>query len=639
MGRAGARDRHDDELGGMPSRGTNTTAGRRRGQFEDAGEEGGDWETVPRSPEAERKLARQAGGLADATSDWRRAGASDRPPPGLSKYGASLDAAGRGGRRGGPSGSFPSWMADDSEPSWMDDDGEGGSLSATQTSAGHERKERGKLNFDAFRGSENIHVTPREGEDSIQAFKREMKEREKRAKGIENGAETGGAESRPGPPPGLTRPSKDGSRDDNVASEGTEITHDQPRASVASSSKPNQAALGDASAGRGASRFARFFDGNTATNKAKEAQERALASASAASPAPIASDQNKTTSVPPSSSSANGLDTLLHSMNVSNQTTSSSDSAHNGQPSAADMQGMQKIMAMLRGSNEPAPDGKHQDVGPERDSVQGVKPQVSSPAAANLMAMLAGRSQQAKSESRAEKSQFEAGRSSPSERLSGPNPERSQSPNLGFQAAMPSPNPHQLQGGGNQGVPHQQQQRPPMPPFGTDPRMLAGRPPPPGLGPGSPLGGISPGNGGFPPHVMAAMQANGGRDSPHSNLQHRSVHGDGGAASGPGSPGPLGGLPPHIQHQLMGLPPHVQYSILNGGASVPPPPPVHPMHHYGGPQMHMPPPGFGPPSPGPYGPHRTHPGQIQHVGPYAQQQTHNSGNAPGAFFGQGTGGN
>ncbi|CAO1635449.1 unnamed protein product [Parajaminaea phylloscopi] len=697
MGRMSSYNREDDAAGHGRLPRTGGATGRRRNQAEEVEEESADWETVPRSPEAERKLARQMGGLADSAADWRRGPGAAGPPPGLAKRGGADGQRGgrtRGddSRRAGPSGSFPAWMVDDSEPSWMND--EGASSPAPLTSLG-EKRERGKLNFDAFKTSENFHATPREGEDSIQAFKREMKERERRAAG-RSASEEVGNETVPGTstPPGLSKaslrtsqaPDADGedhlgdsARTEVKASKGQEDHDEAPSRSAAASSAvtpvvQDASAAAPAGSARGTSRFARFFDGTTATNKAKEAQERALAAMQAQhSQAEVAQGTSASSNAKADAPTAGGgLEMMLRNMGIKAPGDSPSSGGNNAirQPSEADVEGMQKIMAMLRGgggggAGNAGQDSQHKGEGASSEASAG---------AAGLMAMLAGAAsagnaasssprnpealmrgptndhsvstmsvggerpsspQQprlssqsgppgldaARFASRARASPGPTGRASPAP---GTVAGRSQSPSIAFhhlQHPQSEPQfgpPPQFAGSPSSPAPHPG--RPPMPPFvGMDPRTMGNRPPPPGLG-----------GGGVPPSFPGMHGAHGPSGAP-SAMSPRSNLGPG--AQGPsGANGLLAGLPPHVQQQLIGLPPHVQHSILTNGGPMPPPLPGHlgPHQQFRGGQpgfspMPPPPPGFmpsgagGSPAMG-FPQQRPFPGNApQHVGPYAQQ--------------------
>lgn len=676
-----------------------------RSRRQDVGDEsldGGEWETVPRSPETERRLAR-TGGLADSASDWRKgsgAGAS-----GLSRRGNEVPA-GRGAtrsarndadgsRRGqtGGSSSFPPWMADANEtPTWMDD--------SPSTSTSGEKRERGKLNFDAFKSSE-IHVTPMEGEDSIQAFKREMKRREAEAKA----REAGGSSSH-GPPPGLSRPkdaaeasreeeearptkpqglrppglfreASDGQREavDAGAPDSSSLVANtsEQNAAAAPPSSASAAAQDSGSAGRGASRFTRFFP--QTIDRAREAQERAMAahaantSGSSVPPPPglHESDGKGLGNAAPNAGNASAdMAALFANMGV-NQPQRGNEPHHAGQeqdrggqpPSEADVQGMQKIMAMLRGGGG--------GVGGEAPAIgQGGavgSPNASNAASANLMAMLAGGAMsQSRGEAPPSPSAQQQRQHAPTQRQSvqhappgldisrlagggsgagagdraSPAPARSQSPGVPFGGSgvsNRSSSPGVQFRNDRAGAPQQYPAQSPGP-YGN-------APPPPGFGP--PQGG-RPGSGfGMDPRSMNVSSPNmrntNGLDSSSGS---GNGGGDGHSGGGGGGGGPsLANLPPHIQQQLMGLPPHVQHAVLSGHPRGPPPPPGGPPP-FGHPQMQgmpPPPPGMGGPPGGPphhlgpFGPPPPFglpPFLAGHQGPYGGGSVGNGGgNSPG----------
>ncbi|CAO1613922.1 unnamed protein product [Sympodiomycopsis kandeliae] len=629
--------------------------------------EEGEWETVPRSPETERRLAR-AGGLADSASDWRKGSGAAGLPKRFNDNAANARGGPRGARNdvesrrgggGGGSSAFPSWMADSNEtPSWMDDSPS--TSSNTPLPSSGEKKERGRLNFDAFKGSE-VHVTPMEGEDSIQAFKREMKRREAEAR-AKDGDIDSQLESKFGkhdPPPGLTRPSDDqeatssrasslkppglaleGDSADNherdsdsrnsVARTGeSEVGKYTPSSAPASGAQQQQQSSGS---GRG-SRFARFFDGAAATNRAKEAQERAMAAHAAAatsgsSPAAaneVPKDDHAALSPSAQNASAGNMAALFQGMALNasqgrgESRNEGSATSPGGQPSEADLQGMQKIMAMLRGGGG----GPDANASP---SQQSGPTGTNGPSSANLMAMLAGG---ALSQGRPEtpgspqkKQQHlsqhvppglaaaaAGGRASPAPPRA-PSPgigfgNRSQSPSMGFRgehSRMDSASQQQLQQqyhNAGQSPTHYQHGPPPgfagqgrggSGGYGMDPRMLSR--PPPGLGGGSNGGGS--GANGAGPSPVSTPGAGGGNNGPPG------MRGPGNGANGIN----LSGLPPQLQQQLMNMPPQYQHAILNGHARGPPPPF---------------PPGMPPLPPGMGGPPGPPPPPGHHLGPFAHQ--------------------
>lgn len=668
---------------------------RRRQEGPEDGAEGGEWETVPRSPESERRLAR-AGGLADSASDWRKGSGATGP-----NKRSNDSIPGRGGLRGnrnemdgkrgtGGSSAFPSWMADPNEtPSWMEDSPTTSSnISLPNTS---EKKERGRLNFDAFKGMD-AHVTPLEGEDSIQAFKREMKRREAeaRAKETTEDVDRRDAVDKPqtnklGPPPGLSR-SQDGPfhessqaalsnasgskppglshvvQSSDTANEPTATSAKPEGASgdfeerSASNQTPSTAASG--AGGRGSSRFARFFDPAAANNKAKEAQEKAMATRAPAGG--MSEGQGGSSGIDPQSRSGNadGMATLFANMGLKPQNQVQQESNPAGgtsspQPTSADVQGMQKIMAMLRGGGG-GPDGAHGSKSPsagsagQTDTVGG--------SSANLMAMLAGASTihgrsdtpsspQQRSQSGQNQSQRHSLQSGPPpgfdlSRLAAgggresPTHAQMQHGGAGFSASSGMPNRSQ-----SPGVPFRNDHGPPQQ-YGSQAPGPYGQGPPPGFG-GRPGSGF-----GLDPRMMGRPSPGGGSlhgadsspaGTPGGGAGTRDPNGHGGDNGGGPS---LANLPPHIQQQLMGLPPHVQHAILSGHARGPMPsgpPPFHPSM-----QGLPPPPGIsGPPQGpphhlGPFGPppsnHSHHyglpPFLAGHQGPYGGG---NGGSSPGGM--------
>lgn len=657
MGRMGRNERDADQSSGAlddngrPIRmgrtqaagGKDFGAGRERRRFpqdfadEAAGasgvptdEDDGTWETVvPRSPDAERKLAR-AGALADAASDWRRGPGSAGLPKRVEGLG------GRGERRGdhredsrraggglgnNSSASFPAWMADEAEtPSWMDDASQAANNSNSNNhNSSADRKERGKLNFDAFKGAE-IHATPLEGEDSIQAFKREMKERERRAREKDGGpaatASGGGVKSQneststPAarhPPPGLSKPVSTETTDQGNGSTTTQHKEQSERAPVnpaepgqqsrpavredkSAASNPAAAAAAAAAGGRGSSRFARFFDETAVTNKVKEAQERAMAGHSQASGVNGQGPTDRDGGA--SRGQSSGLDSLLQGMQMGPSTGDRARHQDSSMPpsqqvSSADNEGMQKIMALLRGgqaipSEQPTPSTSTPSSRPQALPASNA---TSSAAAAGLMAMLSGQRPSPQQETGPSQQHYAAqsaaalldqrrnlasaspmGMASPISQLPPQHQhQRAQSPSYGFRAQSPSVSYQQ-----QEHQQHQQQQR-----FGT------------------PWNGAPPGLG--------------------DNMQgYREA-----------------ALPPHLHNQFASLPPHIQHSIMQGRTPMPPPPGMPPMMHQYHPQQGHP------------VPHMQY-GAPQHLGPYSQQQQGGGqpgeAGAPPGLFGHNMGG-
>lgn len=565
----------------MGNTGADLISGRKRqigAQGEDEDEE---WESVPRSPEADRRNRHHA---ADAAADWRKGtSAPNSAVPG--KLGANRLTKER--ELGGRKTAFPSWMADDSEPAWIGAEGDG------KDSIGGQK--------DRFDEHEDINVDDVDvsGMDSIQAFKVRMREKERRMREREEGMSgsndkehssnslTAGLSS--GPPPGLARTEdvSTGSSSisdrsqvalfDNFASSAKQRAQaKQQEADLSTSSSAGDVSVDPPGLPGRTSRFARFFDGKPQASAlaAQQKQMEAMKSTMSTSEQQLQTSpkpQNHSAEANPESPAATtgssvSMADLFRSMTVGRQQQQQQQyPQHEQSPSAshqpppglrrdhsdADVQGMQKIMALLNGGGTPTNDqNPNRNQSSEQDDRQG---QSSGPPGLNLVGNNHG---QHGSPSHSSASQLY----------------RSDNASMG----SPQINRHDNVNNGDRH--HESQSGPPLPPpgwrgqqplygppqgFGMDPRMMGAArspsgmphlppPPPPhaagGMPPPPPGAGFPP----FPPGMRP-----------------------------PGLPP----LPPQLHQQLMGLPPHVQHQIIaQHFHSNPPPPHMFPqgMHMQGG---------------------------------------------------------
>lgn len=524
---------------------------KRRGGGLDDGEDEDEWESVPKSPDNERR--NRAGHVADNAMDWRRAGAGGK------QQNAKGPAAKE--REGGRKTSFPAWMAEESEPSWMSEGQEDGQYQmggGAGRGGGHE-------------GDIDVDVT---GMDGIQAFKAQMKERERRERERNQGSSSATAA---GPPPGLEKrldaEDHDTKRDGMAALQSVGMNQQERSAAAlfdnfASSAKQRQQEkqqqqqddsqdqqhspeqpdfASEAGQGRGAtasgadtvvlpsrsSRFARFFDGKPQAAALAAQQKQMAGSGSDQSPSGTFKQTSQTRDNGPNvmADLFKGLST--ERSEVKEASGPASPPGLNRNPSEADVQSMQKIMALLGGGA--AANKGHEDRGQDAAySKAGPPPGLTSAGAAAP-------------------SQTE--RASPPLHQGG---QRQHSPTSPYRHAPPPQ--HAAQGSWANAVsspgqpfdprlgpfggspPGPGQQGPQFrPPFGMDPRLLSrGGPPPQGI----------------PPQYAAAMNGipSMGRGPP-ANF--------GMPPFGPGvRPPPPPPLPPQLQQHMMNLPPQAQHQLL-----------------------------------------------------------------------------
>jgi collagen type III alpha len=534
-----------------------STRDRRRGGGMENGDDEEEWESVPKSPDNERR--NRAGQVADSAMEWRRAGSG--------KQGAKVPITKEREREGGRKTSFPAWMAEESEPSWMAEGGQddGNYQMGGGGGAGHE-------------GDIDVDVT---GMDGIQAFKAQMKERERRERERNQGSSSALAA---GPPPGLER------RKD---ADDTELKHDgmaalqsvgmtqQDRSAAAlfdnfaSSAKQRQQEkqqhqthqdyAGDASehsemtaaeamANRAASsanpenvvlpsrssRFARFFDGKPQA-AALAAQQKQMGGGADQSPSNTVKQESAPRDNGPNvmADLFKGLSTEKSS-DVKEAAGPASPPGLHRNPSEADVQSMQKIMALLGGGGAAAhksqddsqatgQDAHHGRGGQQPGLPPGLPPGINigggggHPEKTSPPLHQGGQHSPTSPYRNAPPPQHAQG--SWANAVS--NPGQPFDPRLGpFGGSPPGPG----------------QQVPPFrPPFGMDPRLLArGGPPPQGIPPQF-AGAMN----GMPP-MGRGMPANFGMPS-----------------FGPGvRPPPPPPLPPQLQQHLMTLPPQAQHQLL-----------------------------------------------------------------------------
>lgn len=645
-GRDGDRSSSARDFGALRDKRRPAPLGSIEGAAADDGEE---WESVPRSPETERRMRAQR--EADAASDWRRGGNSSAGAGG-GRSAAPRSGSGLGGRDSKTDPrrtAFPSWMADEAEPSWMTDE----PAQATAPS---------KTAFNAFssprKGDAGAHdedgAGGAAGMDSIQAFKAQMKERE-RLERARSG--TPGTIDALRQPPGLERraageEAERASGERNAGGVGGGIFDNFSRnasgaapeannraASEEPANSPATAAPSHDSAAGGAeppglpgrsSRFARFFDG-----KPRDPHAAALAAqqkyAELQSPTSATAPEAEAGATPRAGQSLT-INELFGGMSVAGQAQGQSQQEsvksplpRSPGPPPVPPPGLQQARAAAEAAQQQqqAPQGqKHSESDAPQKPVAGQSLSV-----ADLFKGLGLPPQQQQQHAQAQQQPHTPTSQQPHTptsqgpplspaiqqhqhqqgppQLHRPASAQQQHQQQQQQQGPPSHSPSMQQGGFGYGPgvappsPHEQFTFPPggppggfpggRPPFAMDPRML-GRP-------GGPPQGMPPG---YPPHLAAAL--NGmprggvppgmGFPPPPSGM----FPGNGGMP--PRGPPPPGmGLPPHIQQQLMSMPPHVQHQFLAqhfgaGSPSGPPPGPLSPHHQpqgsYGG-------------GPGPYG--------------------------------------
>ena len=548
---------------GGPRNGREYVAGvrdRRRGGGLEDGEDEDEWESVPKSPDNERR--NRAGHVADNAMDWRRAGAGGKQQN--AKGPATRE------REGGRKTSFPAWMAEESEPSWMSEgqeDGQyqmGGGGGGQGGGGGHE-------------GDIDVDVS---GMDGIQAFKAQMKERERRERERNQGSSSAIAA---GPPPGLEKRADNDdheSKRDGMAALQSVGMNQQERSAAAlfdnfaSSAKQRQQEkqqqqqdysqdqqqspeqpgfTSEAGSGRAAtvsgadnvvlpsrsSRFARFFDGKPQAAALAAQQKQMGGSGPDQSPLSTIKQASQ-----PRDNGSNVMADLFKGLSTESSEAKepsgpASPPGLNRNPSEADVQSMQKIMGSAgrrRAAANKGQEDRGQDTAYARGATTGPPPGLTSGGGG---------------------APSQAERASPPLHQGG---QQAHSPTSPYRHAPPPPPQHAAQGSwanavANSGQPFDPrlgpfggsppgpgQQGPPFrPPFGMDPRLLSrGAPPPQGIPPqfaGSmngmpPMGRGPPGNFGMPPF-------------------------------GPGvRPPPPTPLPPQLQQHMMNLPPQAQHQLL-----------------------------------------------------------------------------
>lgn len=602
---AGRRDRDAPLSGYSEDRSRGARNGRdprdrRRGGPED-GEDDEEWESVPKSPENER---RSKASLGESAMEWRR---TTGKLPGK----GSLPSGRERERETGRKTSFPAWMAEESEPSWMSegqDDSQqyqmgGGAGGSSSRGDGREGSGRSRPHEE-----DEIDVDT-SGMDGIQAFKAQMKERERRERERQQGG-TASIQAAAGPPPGLERRTESDEHDANK--DGMAALHsvgmnqqDKSAAALfdnfASSAKQRQQEKqqqqmqymqGDLSDSKGdgdvdqvmpsrSSRFARFFDGKpqaaalAAQQKQMEASQRIGGGEDGGGAGSIRSPAS-----PPNNEQASGnLADLFKSMSTEKSHTSegtggsSAPAAPPGlhkNPTDADVQGMQKIMALLSsgGGEVKGQDGsihanKHvRHPGPPPSMPPGINLSADSHLKDREMHHQGGQSGSPTSSLHHAQAHHQPPGSWANALTS---PRQTFDSHIGsYSTSPPSSNAQQNQ---------QQQQAPFRPPFGIDPRLLARGPPPPqGMPPqfGSPPPPGSMGRGGMPPNFAIPPFPSGVRPPP-----------------------PMPPLPPQLQQHMMTLPPQAQHQLLmqhlqhhglaHNAFGGPPPQQTSPQHHMAGP--------------------------------------------------------
>ncbi|UZJ51429.1 hypothetical protein CBS101457_000749 [Exobasidium rhododendri] len=609
MGRMG-RDRDmpphaggDDRRGGGARSGrereTVLPRDRRRGGYGE-GEEEEEWESVPKSPENDRR--NRAGHIADSASDWRRTSAN--------KVGGKGSAP--KDREIGRKTSFPAWMAEESEPSWMSEGQEENQFQlGGGSSAGRGGNSSRRMPVEEDINVDDVDVS---GMDSIQAFKAQMRERERREK--ERSSLQGSSSTlSSGPPPGLAKLSdkedQDSKRDGAAALQSAGL-HQQSQSqeksaaalfdNFASSAKQRQQekqqqqshnhhqsyhhddddeeeehVLIKARDETGAqveqeivlpgrsSRFARFFDGKPQA-AALAAQQRQMGQMEVTHRA--ATDQSSATSTVNVSAVASPKEGLQSNAGVSsvadlfkgmsmerpNAPSPSLETRETGgtkrnappglqrKPSEADVQSMQKIMALLsgggggeapKGRDDPHSGQQHQQQQQQQEYGRAGQAPPPAPSGINVGGPDGPVSSTPKSshQSHSPAAQFQAQQQQQQQQTSQGNAWPT-SPTQAFSPFLGSGQGQQQQHGG-----------PPFrPPFPMDPRMLS-RPPPQGLSPQV-----------LPPHIAAALNG--------MSPMGRGMPNNFGMPPLPPGMRPPPPLPPQLQQHMMTLPPQAQHQLL-----------------------------------------------------------------------------
>uniref|UniRef100_V5EDZ9 Uncharacterized protein n=2 Tax=Kalmanozyma brasiliensis (strain GHG001) TaxID=1365824 RepID=V5EDZ9_KALBG len=403
-GRGGPpRDGHPDGFGdgrrsGMGERSTSYGKDRMREMLPDdrrrdparerrRGERGLDADESREEGEIIESPRTRRGGGADQAADWRRPGDRERAGP-FSSIGS--DRLRPNERRGAQRAGGAPWAGDaDDNPAWLEDDSEPLPVDnrAPFGQFGSRRKDADGL--DGSHGDDMAGAV-----DSIQAFKAQMKERERRerlARGEEEPADnTGAYEGARGASYGLDR---DASGDYHLGGEGGSQQSEldairQEMIAAANQRSSSGASLYDSiSNSHGAegsgppglpvrsSRFARFFDKGGAPPRdpqaaALAAQQKMLeAMGGSSSENKDASNLQASQSPPPNASSSSiNISELFSKTSVRDKGDGTQKDASGKNVSDADQQSMQKLMAMLQGGGGSGTGTPTQGKGPDSES-------------------------------------------------------------------------------------------------------------------------------------------------------------------------------------------------------------------------------------------------------------------------------
>ncbi|CDR98998.1 hypothetical protein [Sporisorium scitamineum] len=405
-GRGPPRDGHPDALGegrrsGMGERSTSYGKDRMRDLLPDdrrrdpardrrRGERGLDADESREEGEIIESSRPRRNGGADTASDWRRPGDRDRAGPFSSIASDRLRPHDRLGAH--RSGGAP-WAGDaDDNPAWLEDDSEPLPVDNRAPFGQFGSRRRDADGLDDSRGDNTAGTV-----DSIQAFKAQMKERERRerlARGEpEPASNTGAFEGAKGGSIGVDRDASEeypfGAEAASQQSEMEAIRQEMMAAANQRSSSGSASLYdsisnshgGPGSEGAGppglpvrSSRFARFFDGRGVPPRDPQAAALAAQQKMLESMGNRSSDDNKDASTnvqtpqsPPNASSSSSIDIskLFSKTSIGNKSESAQKDASGKSVSEADQQSMQKLMAMLQGgggsgAGTPAP-GKGTD--------------------------------------------------------------------------------------------------------------------------------------------------------------------------------------------------------------------------------------------------------------------------------------
>lgn len=317
---------------------------------------------------------RRTGG-ADTASDWRRPGDRDRAGPFSS---IASDRLRPGERRGGQRTGGAPWAGDaDDNPAWLDDDSEPLPVDnrAPFGQFGTRRREDGL--DDPSRGDDMAGAV-----DSIQAFKAQMKERERRerlARGEPEPVDHGSTQGARSASLGTDREaSGQYSFGGEAASQQAELDAIRQEMMADANQRSSSGtslydSISNSHGGPGAdgqgppglpgrsSRFARFFDGRGAPPRdpqaaALAAQQRMLESMGNRGSANATSDAEKEAasvqspqSPPNAPSTSINISDLFSKTSIRDKGEADQKDASGKNVSEADQQSMQKLMAMLQG--------------------------------------------------------------------------------------------------------------------------------------------------------------------------------------------------------------------------------------------------------------------------------------------------